>query len=104
MNAIALCKLDCSVESNLALIGQLALVTDQIYANVLCRMGLDLLEPFTQTCKCLVACDVIRQEHLVGSSVEDTSHRLERLLAGLSTQMFRNIFNSSKTRLTVSQI
>ena len=83
MNAVALCKFNRTVEGDLTLFSELALVTDQINTNILRGMRLDFFKPFAQTSEGLVASDIISQKDLVSTSIEDAGDRLERLLSSL---------------------
>jgi len=44
-------------------------------------MLFDLLQPAPQVLKGLVPCDIVREEDAVGTTIENSSHRLERLLS-----------------------
>ena len=74
------CEVSGSLECDLSLILHLALVADQIYADVLTRMLADFVEPVGQVRKRLLSRDIVGEEDAMRTAVKDTRHRLEGLL------------------------
>ena len=72
---------DGAFVGDLPLLLHLALVSYHVYADVLRRVLLHLRQPLAQVREGLLARHVVSQEHAVRTAVEDTRHRLERLLA-----------------------
>jgi hypothetical protein len=82
MKLILFGKLQSSLEGNFSLLLHLALVSDQVHAHIFTCMLLDLFQPIEQVYEGLFSGDIVGQKHTVSTSVEDTCHRLERLLPG----------------------
>ena len=86
VNTLTLCKLHCSIESDLSLFFKLALVADEVHTHILSSMLLDLFQPTPQVVECLVTSNVISKEHTVSSTVEDSCHGFEWLLSSLKAR------------------
>ena len=83
MDAILAGVLDSSVKLHLSLALVVALVADEVDANILRCVLLDLLQPVLQVLKSLVTRYVVSQKDTVSSTIENPCHRLEGLLASL---------------------
>ena len=83
MDTVLSCELNGAVEVDLSGRLELTFVTDEVNTDILSSMLLDLLQPAAQVLESLIASDIVSEEDTVGSTVENSSHRLERLLTSL---------------------
>ena len=77
VDAILASELNSSVELDLTLALELALVSDEVDANVLGRMLPNLLQPRLKIFESLVTRDIISQEDAMRTAVKNPRHRLE---------------------------
>lgn len=73
-------ELNSAVEIDFSGRLQLAFVTDEVDAHILCSMLLDLLQPTAQVLECLITRDVVSEENAMSAAIKYPSYRLERLL------------------------
>ena len=83
MNAILAGVLDSTIKLNLSLALVVTLVADEVDANILRCVLLDLFKPVLQVLKSLVTRYIVSQKDTVSASIENPCHRLEGLLASL---------------------
>ena len=75
--SLTLSEFNCPVKCDFSLIFELALVSNQINANIFSSMLLDFLEPTPQIVECFITSDIIGEEYAMRTTIENSRHRFE---------------------------